>query len=593
MRIKWFSLVRITGLLLVLLYHFFKTKFTGGFIGVDIFFTFSGYLITALLIDEYNRDKKIDLVGFYRRRFYRIVPPMVLMVLVVMPFTLLVRNDFRAMIGQQIAATIGFMTNIYEIVTGGNYESQFIPHLFVHTWSLAIEVHFYILWGLLVWLLARQQFSPNKFRSILFITSSTIFGLSFLSMFIGAFFVSNFSTLYFSSFSHSFPFFLGAVFATLTGIKTTTIRFKKNIQLWSKQRVLLLIAVSIFFLLILTFALDFNNIFTYLFGFVLASLFASTMIYGTRILSDQLPDVEEPKILTYIADISYGMYLFHWPFYIIFSQLVPNALAAFLTVLFSMFFSTLSFYVIEPYIAGKKVVVLDLEVDVSSYRKYLLGVGSFLLLILLIISFVSPKIGTFESDLLVGSLKQSQTKIERTHTLAAGDAKALSDIEVIGDSVALRSSNMFESLMPGTQLDAAVSRNFTDAFTIFKGQIKANNLSSTVVLAIGVNSLDNYKVDLQQFIDKLPKGHRLVIVSPYNSKNDYQVSLVRDYELTLSKKYKYVTIADWYKTAIENSEIWIGSDGVHYNNQTTKGAKLYVNTIKKAVQKSAKLPSKK
>lgn len=334
MRIKWFSLVRITGLLLVLLYHFFKTKFTGGFIGVDIFFTFSGYLITALLIDEYNRDKKIDLVGFYRRRFYRIVPPMVLMVLVVMPFTLLVRNDFRAMIGQQIAATIGFMTNIYEIVTGGNYESQFIPHLFVHTWSLAIEVHFYILWGLLVWLLARQQFSPNKFRSILFITSSAIFGLSFLSMFIGAFFVSNFSTLYFSSFSHSFPFFLGAVFATLTGIKTTTIRFKKNIQLWSKQRVLLLIAVSIFFLLILTFALDFNNIFTYLFGFVLASLFASTMIYGTRILSDQLPDVEEPKILTYIADISYGMYLFHWPFYIIFSQLVPNALAAFLTVLF-------------------------------------------------------------------------------------------------------------------------------------------------------------------------------------------------------------------------------------------------------------------
>lgn len=79
MRIKWFSMVRVTGLLLVLLYHFYKTIFPGGFVGVDVFFTFSGYLITALLIDEYSKHRKIDLLGFYRRRFYRIVPPLVLM----------------------------------------------------------------------------------------------------------------------------------------------------------------------------------------------------------------------------------------------------------------------------------------------------------------------------------------------------------------------------------------------------------------------------------------------------------------------------------------------------------------------------------
>ena len=85
MRIKWFSLVRITGLLLVLLYHFFQKVFPGGFIGVDIFFTFSGFLITALLIDEFARHQKIDLKGFLRRRFYRIVPPLVFMVLLVMP----------------------------------------------------------------------------------------------------------------------------------------------------------------------------------------------------------------------------------------------------------------------------------------------------------------------------------------------------------------------------------------------------------------------------------------------------------------------------------------------------------------------------
>ena len=50
-------------------------------------------------------------------------------------------------LGGQIAGVLGFMTNFYELLTGGSYESQFIPHLFVHNWSLAVEVHYYILWG--------------------------------------------------------------------------------------------------------------------------------------------------------------------------------------------------------------------------------------------------------------------------------------------------------------------------------------------------------------------------------------------------------------------------------------------------------------
>ncbi|HEP2688865.1 TPA: acyltransferase, partial [Streptococcus pyogenes] len=92
MRIKWFSFVRVTGLLLVLLYHFFKNVFPGGFIGVDIFFTFSGYLITALLIDEYTKKESIDIIGFLKRRFYRIVPPLVLMILLTIPFTFLIKK---------------------------------------------------------------------------------------------------------------------------------------------------------------------------------------------------------------------------------------------------------------------------------------------------------------------------------------------------------------------------------------------------------------------------------------------------------------------------------------------------------------------
>ena len=64
MRIKWFSLIRITGLLLVLLYHFFQTIFPGGFFGVDVFFTFSGFLITALLIEEFSKIMKLIWLDF-------------------------------------------------------------------------------------------------------------------------------------------------------------------------------------------------------------------------------------------------------------------------------------------------------------------------------------------------------------------------------------------------------------------------------------------------------------------------------------------------------------------------------------------------
>lgn len=509
-----------------------------------------------------------------------------------MPFTFLVKSDFVASIGRQIAATIGFTTNIYEILTGSSYESQFIPHLFVHTWSLAIEVHFYLLWGLGVWYLAKKNYDDKQFRSLLFMISGLIFIMSFLYMFIRAFFVSNFSLIYFSSLAHIFPFFLGAMFATISGIKDTTVRFQKNVKLWPKKYVIGVIFGAFALLFLLTLSLDFNHLFTYLFGFVLASLFAAVMIYAARVLNDQTPEVEEPYLLTYIAEVSYGVYLFHWPFYIIFSQLMGNGLAVFLTLFFSFLFASVSYYILEPFISGKKPRLFGYELDLMPYVKWGVIFGSFLILLTVGRALTAPKIGNFEKQLLVGALQQNQSNINQTHTIAAGDANALSDITIIGDSVALRSQNAFAKIMPGAQLDAAVSRNFSLAYEIFDNRVESKTLSKTTVLAVGVNSLDSYQEDLQKFIKDLPKGHRLVLVSPYNAKNLSQVAEAREYENQLAKKYSYVTIADWYKVATENPDIWEGTDGVHYSDADTKGAELYVTTIKTAVERAAKQEAK-
>ena len=110
---------------------------------------FSGFLITALLIEEFSKNHEIDLVGFFRRRFYRIVPPVVLMVLVTMPFTFLVRQDYVAGIGGQIAGVLGFMTNFYELLTGGSYESQFhflICLFIIGAWLLRYTTIFFGDW---------------------------------------------------------------------------------------------------------------------------------------------------------------------------------------------------------------------------------------------------------------------------------------------------------------------------------------------------------------------------------------------------------------------------------------------------------------
>ena len=594
MRIRWFSLVRITGLVLVLLYHYFQGVFPGGFIGVDIFFTFSGFLITSLLIDEFTRSRTIDIMGFLKRRFYRIVPPLVFMILVSMPFTLLIRRDFVAGIGTQIAAALGFVTNFYEMMSGGSYESQFVPHLLIHTWSLALEVHYYILWGLAAWGISKISKSVAQYRGLISLTSAALFLFSFLAMFIGAFFSKNYSNIYFSSLTHVFPFFAGTVLATFSGVGNVGVQMKKLEEKVEIKQVLIALAGSSVLLLLLSFILKFDSLWTYLFGFLISTLLACVMIAATRILHDKLPNIKEPSPLNFIADTSYGVYLFHWPFYIIFTQLMSNGWAVLLTTILSFGFAALSFYILEPTLAGRKPRIFGKEMNVSSITKPIFYSFIPLTFILLIITVTAPSVGAFEESLIVNSLNQADTKMQTTRKhvdqKTATNYNVAEGTTVIGDSVTLRSAEWIQEAIPDAQVDAVVSRNLVSGLEFFKNDIANQTLLQNVVLALGTNPVDNYEELLDQYIELLPKGHRLILVTPYDGRTANDPSSIpvkmRQYELELAKKYDFVYVADWYQVAINNPQIWIGTDYVHYgadSESMAEGGKLYSNMMKEAL----------
>ncbi|MDR0447667.1 MAG: acyltransferase family protein, partial [Treponema sp.] len=98
--IKWINTLRITGLLFVLIYHFFKEILPGGVIGVEIFFTLSGFLVTLSVVEEFKNSGNFRLFALYKRRFMRLYPPLLLSVLFTLAFALFLSPDFTAAIGR-------------------------------------------------------------------------------------------------------------------------------------------------------------------------------------------------------------------------------------------------------------------------------------------------------------------------------------------------------------------------------------------------------------------------------------------------------------------------------------------------------------
>lgn len=159
--------LRAIAALLVVAYHAGVTELSGGFIGVDVFFVISGFLITSLLLREVDNSDTVSLSQFWARRVRRILPMSVLIVAVTVVASIFMLEDQRM---EDLAAValgaIGFCANFVLYFTTGEYLADVtLPSPLQHYWSLAVEEQFYIVWPLIVFVLAK--YTRDMFRSLL------------------------------------------------------------------------------------------------------------------------------------------------------------------------------------------------------------------------------------------------------------------------------------------------------------------------------------------------------------------------------------------------------------------------------------------
>jgi peptidoglycan/LPS O-acetylase OafA/YrhL len=252
------------------------------------------------------------------------------MVGVILTLSLLANPDFRVGVDKQVAGVFGWVTNYAEVMSGQSYEAQLVPHIFKHTWTLAIEMHYYVIWvgiiALFVYFQTKnktktknktEKLSLSTLKKQLALTAIIIAVLSYVCMWIMSAdnTDSNALTLaYYSTQSRAFPLMLGSLTALFFGYDLNS-----RIDKLSKSTLFTVIAVittTVLFVVMFVFARNFrfSELATYRFGMLSISLMCCCIIALFRMLQEHryLP---EPKIFSYISSRSYGVYLFHWGLY--------------------------------------------------------------------------------------------------------------------------------------------------------------------------------------------------------------------------------------------------------------------------------------
>ncbi|WP_165929435.1 acyltransferase family protein [Flavobacterium rhamnosiphilum] len=301
--------IRAIAVVLVILFHAGFSFVPGGYIGVDVFFVLSGFLIT-LTIDKEMSNNSFSFKQFYLRRIRRIIPVLIfVMLMVTIPACLFLFANNLESYGRTLIHTLLSTNNFHLWMNSGDYfaeNSDSIP--FLHTWSLSVEEQYYILWPLLL-LFLHKKFSLEKRLAFIFIF--LISGI-FLSIYLTN---TNPKMAYFLLPARIFELTIGACLAM----------FWKKAPVFSKSQNSLISIVGLALILTPAVLLTKSSVFPGLNAFW-PCLGTALLIFTGKEIENQgiVNKLLQNKVLILIGLLSYSMYLWHWPLFVFIKYLGIN-----------------------------------------------------------------------------------------------------------------------------------------------------------------------------------------------------------------------------------------------------------------------------
>ena len=577
---RWFGLdaLRALAVLMVVVYHLnLAGVLNGGFLGVDLFFVISGFLITSLLLAEHQRNGRIALIPFFVRRFHRLFPPFAVMVMVCTWLTPYLAPDTYARLIADLPFTF-YLSNWWQIYSQQSYfEGIHNPRIFQHLWSLAIEEQYYLVWPILL-----GRLLSIGSRKTVGVVCLALALLSTLLMAYGYVFATQGadpSRVYFGSDTHVMGLFIGAGLSCFWNPKTQTsgqLLFCSNAQwriplaLWATSGLLWMV-----------WNWHDQIPFIYLGGFALFSCCSAFLIVlvsdPAALLQFRLPWTQPVRTLIHwIGTRSYSIYLWHWP---IFIWINPQDTSS-------------------PRVVLERLLVTALVAECSyrflelNWRNAVLGGSGTRRGTALVLAFVlsaSYALQAFVPDshrqtTASGSGQDEFTPATEVSTDGAKDATPEPEEKylrfdtnglrtlVLGDSVMLGARGALLRSFPNMYVDAEVGRQASQGLTVLKQLLERSKAPDFVVVHLGTNGYI-YEKHFRQLLEFLPNSTRVVVVNNFADRrwtaqnNELIQRVIADFD--------NVRLVDWSAMGQANPDYFV-ADGVHLSS---KGMRRFVNAI--------------
>ncbi|MEN9292382.1 MAG: hypothetical protein RL288_178 [Actinomycetota bacterium] len=567
--------LRAVAVIAVLLYHLGIDWIPGGFLGVDLFFVISGYVITGLILESIARSGTLDLRAFYLSRVRRLLPALIAMLV----FTTLYIGVYAPETVRRFISDIPYVlsgTMNWALVAREQdyFESIGRPPLLQHTWSLAVEAQFYFIWPLVLLFVLRYFGKKNISFAALAIALASGVALFAYSIRIDTQ-ESAISHVYFGTDTHSIGLFLGSALAVSWKPQNLTKEISKRAQDFVD-----LIGVFGFLGLLATFLfINESDPTLYRIAFPLAAIFGCFTLISVVHPASRFAPLLSTRVLIWIGERSYGIYLWHW---IVFQLTRPSidlvgddwALYA-LRVLIVFALADISLRYIEiPVRRG----YFELWFRGMKYRtktvrlRQKLFASAAVVITLFATSIVSIN-AMKKADEIVAA-EQAAVVAEDGVDQVITDADT-PGLWVTGDSVILGIRNVLAKYERIELINARVGRQINELIEVTQTdqQFVAN---SPVVLNLGNNNrlVESDVIALMEIVRNQPK---IIVVNTavprgWKDENNQIISSV-------VARYPNTILVDWDRISANHPE-YFATDGVHLN---PPGVNAYVAAIREVL----------